>query len=939
MLSLEEYVKNYKIEDVTLPKFTTYNPRWEKKVWPELHESSYYKQYLIHQKTHQLKESDFCLILERETGTNLYTYAQTYPFIYFCVKHSIFLVNKKLKRSENKYALTELGELQLTCHIYRLLIDTSEVDVFGRTSFCKKRVYNRIITTLEEHEVLNLNFIKLVLKEEMVNNKTLQRIIQISLLQLEQMLTELGIVRNTIDYGAFFGCKQSIKTTVALELNSINTLQEILNSENYVDSLTHDEISTITQEVVETQKQIKKFTDHGTRLMLLSKQIQLIKDVQSIISFKTPVISLKHIIHNKVAYPKLIHNQLNPAEYTKCFIDTSLAVYMSISPIIFDSNLFKISQNLFTIKYSEITQKWDKVRIMSIWEFLMKGGDSKGRIPLYFPHSLDFRGRVYTQTEFSITSIKLLRQLIYTEETIVPFDENNKFVKQFLNQVDILNGKPEFEGLRTNTEKIVVLIGLLNLGKHRKSFLQKKGSVNCGVTLKEFLEDGIVIYRTKNSELVNTLNIVDIDDLGGVVTMKAKLQTYLHIRKPFTVLVDSTASGIFHLNHWLNLKSEYLKYINLSDEDVWYDTYNFLLTKTVQYLKENQEKIKIELEKKENRKAKLTSGKKEKVTNYEDFAKQLNILDIDSTDKESVTEAINRLKVSRNTFQESLKSLTTEIKEIQREKKKTTVIQKKETKLQAQKKKFELKAKIEYCNALINTFNKILFKLYKPELTVANLGDIIDKYSYLFTRSRIKKIYMTLPYNATEYTLYNYFCENMSLEDISITRHLIFSPFIYSVRQLFNELHKKSLSSILNHSLLDNKNNAITLAGNTYDLNYYNRESVDTEKVINKERYYFTEYKIKTTVVDGVETPQLNSKKVKTALTANIMHMTDALFLRNVYLQCRNTGTNINTIHDEFIIPVGIYFKFLEYQNKAYSDLYFEINGVRLNIQSLFIAL
>jgi len=198
---------------------------------------------------------------------------------------------------------------------------------------------------------------------------------------------------------------------------------------------------------------------------------------------------------------------------------------------------------------------------------------------------------------------------------------------------------------------------------------------------------------------------------------------------------------------------------------------------------------------------------------------------------------------------------------------------------------------------------------------------------------------MTLPYNATEYTLYNYFCENMSLEDISITRHLIFSPFIYSVRQLFNELHKKSLSSILNHPLLDNKNNTITLAGNTYDLNYYNRESVDTEKVINKERYYFTEYKIKTTVVDGVETPQLNFKKVKTALTANIMHMTDALFLRNVYLQCRNTGTNINTIHDEFIIPVGIYFKFLEYQNKAYSDLYFEINGVRLNIQSLFIAL
>jgi hypothetical protein len=47
------------------------------------------------------------------------------------------------------------------------------------------------------------------------------------------------------------------------------------------------------------------------------------------------------------------------------------------------------------------------------------------------------------------------------------------------------------------------------------------------------------------------------------------LYKYIHQKKLFTIILDSTASGIFHLNIWLKLKNKHLPGINISNEYIW----------------------------------------------------------------------------------------------------------------------------------------------------------------------------------------------------------------------------------------------------------------------------------------------------------------------------------------------------------------------------------
>lgn len=90
---------------------------------------------------------------------------------------------------------------------------------------------------------------------------------------------------------------------------------------------------------------------------------------------------------------------------------------------------------------------------------------------------------------------------------------------------------------------------------------------------------------------------------------------------------------------------------------------------------------------------------------------------------------------------------------------------------------------------------------------------------------------------------------------------------------------------------------------------------------------------------DVLPQSNINYKKSDTAFMANTMHCTDAAFLSKIVLESEKRGLQIHTVHDEFIVPVNRFFEVLEITNKAYSDLYYEINNQNTDLKSFFILL
>lgn len=59
--------------------------------------------------------------------------------------------------------------------------------------------------------------------------------------------------------------------------------------------------------------------------------------------------------------------------------------------------------------------------------------------------------------------------------------------------------------------------------------------------------------------------------------------------------------------------------------------------------------------------------------------------------------------------------------------------------------------------------------------------------------------------------------------------------------------------------------------------------------------------------------------------------------MATIYKRCHLRGIKINTIHDEFIVPVNNYFEFIEISNEVYNEMYEEINLIPLNSNNYFI--
>lgn len=112
-----------------------------------------------------------------------------------------------------------------------------------------------------------------------------------------------------------------------------------------------------------------------------------------------------------------------------------------------------------------------------------------------------------------------------------------------------------------------------------------------------------------------------------------------------------------------------------------------------------------------------------------------------------------------------------------------------------------------------------------------------DNLRPLFTRKRIKMIFMTLPYNAQNNTLYDYFCEGDPKVQNKKEFKNLFILFLNYVELVFSEIFYHKMVSL--HELpFFNKGYVFSFMNNTYDFNYYKTEYKDVKHTVNYEKMY-----------------------------------------------------------------------------------------------------
>lgn len=343
-------------------------------------------------------------------------------------------------------------------------------------------------------------------------------------IHFEFMLIQLGLGISIISYSrADIGTEEKNKN-VELQIEQVDSLH--INKKNLIGSEVGDNL--ITSITRSTQKYMR----YGQRYVLFSNQIKLVKTLISQLKQQPTQVSRTYTVYNIA----------NTKKYSKFKFISDITIHMSSRGITINKLLFLLIYDLFTKKYDQNTQNHDRVHYAALSETLYDQFLNKDELTLYSRYFIDFRGRVYSNSTVSVTSIKLLRYILSNKSTISV--RRNRHYKYLLTLIPLIP-KSIHEIRKFSTDEfIILLIGFLNLGKLVKSKLLKEHYV----TLETFIKTGIEMYILDVKTLCTKYAITDVDDIGYLLTTKKKLYTYIHEGKSFTIILDSTASGIFHLN-------------------------------------------------------------------------------------------------------------------------------------------------------------------------------------------------------------------------------------------------------------------------------------------------------------------------------------------------------------------------------------------------------
>lgn len=440
----------------------------------------------------------------------------------------------------------------ISLKMFFLFIEKLELDKNNRNRFFKKRC----VRGWEEIFYSSVNSYLIFSKP--ISEEKLDRIFEwfetyiIKIYtHFEYILIQLGLGISIVNYSrADIGTEESKKNT-ELQLEQAESLYTNRESTNP---------TMIDQLIISTLKGTRKYIKYAERYILFSIQIYMVKSLTPQLKTKPDHVYQKYIIYNFA----------NTKKFSKFIFNSRIMENMSSQGISIDKQLYSSIRDLFMKKYDLNTQNSDRVRLVAIAETLDEQFLDKDKLLFYSKYFIDFRGRVYSDSVFSVTAVKLLRYIISNENNIV-LKENRHY--EYLLTFIFLIPKTirEIRKFSTN-ELIILLIGFLNLGKLLKSKLLKKHYI----TLETFIKIGIEMYTLDIKTLCTKYNITNVDDIGYLITTKEKLYAYIYMGKSFTIILDSTASGIFHLNIWLRLRNEHLPGINMSNEYIWTDTYTYL---------------------------------------------------------------------------------------------------------------------------------------------------------------------------------------------------------------------------------------------------------------------------------------------------------------------------------------------------------------------------
>ncbi len=201
----------------------------------------------------------------------------------------------------------------------------------------------------------------------------------------------------------------------------------------------------------------------------------------------------------------------------------------------------------------------------------------------YSPIILDFRGRVYKTSAFSITFIKELRLCIHFGEYEENFfnnyveGESDKILNDFLYMLQEMKDWDKIKEKNIVIKRSIIWC-LVDLAQNFKSRMGKE------ITIDKFIKKGIEVYDSQyldsdyeiKIKLISTFKIINML-INNKIILKRLISK------------DATGSVYQQLVKLLNPKTpDYLKKVNLDSKFTWYDIYSFIIE---DWKKEQKNKI------------------------------------------------------------------------------------------------------------------------------------------------------------------------------------------------------------------------------------------------------------------------------------------------------------------------------------------------------------
>lgn len=501
-----------------------------------------------------LSLQDFREILNTKSYDFYYNYYTYLTPIRFAVLTSYAYLGKKFKLKLNNSNLTlntdSINYLKLMTIVN--IYDTLDMDNFECNRFYKKRVIERLLEIVEVNLNTHVKFNEVV-KLIGDGDKSLffnqfKVFFYKNLCYIEEILISLCFGLPYVSYAQSYGSTLFESQKNKIHTQSTSPLEDNCDTGDH-NNLKENLLSTIESSELYVEKEAVRYTRFGVRYLKFSKQIQFVRDITLDVFKYPPVLqdNKLYFMDKSKRYDIFIYNAANTKDYSDFKFNEKIIQKIASIPLTFNKELFNLINILFLKKFSKKTTISIKTKFHSINYVFNNLFMDKKNVSLYFPYCVDFRGRIYITSPLSITDIKLLRFIIIPHRiSQKKFVKHNVFYHQFYKYVYLLHNLRGVDCTNfLDEKKILILLGLLNLGKIKKSAL----IVSCSVSLESFIQKGIEIFNISNDlELIKVLGLDDIDDIGYILTMKSKLYDYIFKDCLFSIIVDSTASGIFHLN-------------------------------------------------------------------------------------------------------------------------------------------------------------------------------------------------------------------------------------------------------------------------------------------------------------------------------------------------------------------------------------------------------